>query len=106
MLVTDRILQSFVDSGAVQNDLLEMNILNRAQRHGEVAGIFDVDDDFSPPMGRNLPHSADGFLAIVQKDVETLLYLFHHLLLGLGETGIVPIATPFDKTRPTGIIHE
>ena len=98
MLVANRVLQSFVDSGAVQNDLLEMNVLNRAQRHGKIAGIFDINHDLRPTMRRNLPHRTNGFFAIVQKHVETLLYLFHRRLLGLSAPGCIRAAPPFDKT--------
>jgi hypothetical protein len=45
-------------------------------------------------MGRNLPHRTDSLLTVVQEDIETFFYLFHHLLLGL----IAP-----DRFRPRAL---
>jgi hypothetical protein len=42
----------------------------------------------------------------MQEHVKSFLYLFHRLLLGLIAPGHVPSRPPFDKTRPSGIIHE
>jgi hypothetical protein len=70
-----------------------MDIFDRAQWHREIAGIFDIDDDLGPAMGRNLPHRADGLLAVVQEDIETFLYFFHYPLLGLDTPQLRALST-------------
>jgi hypothetical protein len=46
--------QTMIELVAVDDHLLGVNSLDRAEPYGEIAGILDVDDQLGPAMGRPL----------------------------------------------------
>src|SRR6185295_13091678 len=88
MRVPDRPAQLPIELVAVDDDLLGMDGLDRAERDREIAGILDVDDQFRSPVGPDLANSTEGLVVIRDEHLEALLdwLIGHRRLLHAGAT--------------------
>jgi hypothetical protein len=84
MRVADRLLEARVDLAAVEDHLLGIDVLDGAERHREIARIFDIDDD---TVRMDLPYRAEGLLAVMHEHVEPFLDLFHTRTPWIAGTG-------------------
>src|SRR5579862_7474833 len=74
----DRMAKLAIQLGAVEDDLLRMHRLDRADRNRELARIFDVDDQLGPAAGSNLANGAELLAAIGNKSLESNFDFFLH----------------------------
>ena len=69
MRVTDGGAEPKVQFAAVEDDLPALDLFHRGQRHGEVAGVLDINDELRPSLRRHLADGAESLVAIMDEDV-------------------------------------
>src|ERR1700687_1658398 len=78
MCMADCFSKPAIQFAAVEDHLLRMHRLNRVDRHGEVAGILDVDPQL---LRRNLPHRAKLLATISSERLKPYFNFFLHSYL-------------------------
>ena len=78
MRMPDRMAKLAIELGAVQDYLLGMHRFDGAERHREVAGILDVDDQLGPAARGDLPNGAELLASVGNKSLEPNFNFFLH----------------------------
>ena len=81
MGMADRHTEAPVEPGAMQDYFAGVNGLNRVERNGKIASVFDVDDDFRAAMRGHLTDRAKFLAAVRRKRLKANFDFICHVLL-------------------------
>src|SRR5215510_244211 len=75
--VPDRLAQTLVELGPVENDFLRVHRGDGRERNAIIARVFDIDYQFAAAVPRNSPNGAERLVVVGDEDFEAFLDCIH-----------------------------